>query len=182
MEGKQIRGRQEAAAGFEPPLDGIDNPVIGAGAEECVDFRQFTGGIVPVPFRETAGDDQAPAVPFCLVPGHLQDRVHCLLGGRFDESAGVHDDALGVRRVLGDRVTGGRKGPEHGFAVDQVPDAAEAVEINNHWHSISYSPVNSGFRFSMNAAIASMKSFDGMILELTDATYLSPSSILLPTP
>ncbi len=47
-----------------------------------------------------------------------------------DEAAGVDDDDLGVRRVVGHRVAGFGCDAEHDLAVDPVFRAPEADEVN----------------------------------------------------
>ena len=46
----------------------------------------------------------------------------------------------------------------------------------------AYFPVKLGLRFSANAETASIRSFDGIMFVLTEATYLSASSMVLPMP
>jgi hypothetical protein len=66
------------------------------------------------------------------VLGQLENRVDRLLLGPVDEGAGVDDQHVRLRRVLGQLVAGALGEAEHDFRVDEVLRTAERDETDFH--------------------------------------------------
>jgi len=76
--------------------------------------------------RQAAGNDQALAAIFGGAdPGGFEDGVHALLLRGVNERAGVDDDGVGRRGVVGDFHAAFEQRAEHDFGVHQIFGAAE---------------------------------------------------------
>ena len=107
---------------------------VGAGAEEVVHLGQLAGELVGVALHEAARDDELLAAAGALQLGEPHDGVDRLHLRALDEAAGVHDDHLGLLRILHEAVAGLRERPEHHLAVHPVLRAAEGVHVDAGRH------------------------------------------------
>ena len=95
-----------------------------AGPENGVDFGDFLSQFVSVPLGEATSHDKTRAVTVLFQLRHLQDGIDRLLLGFVDERAGVHDQYVGARRIVGQLVAGIAGHTQHHLAIDEVFRAA----------------------------------------------------------
>ena len=95
-------------------------------AHERVHFGQQFRQFVAEPLRQAAGNDEALAAIFRGADlGGFEDGVHALLLRGVNERAGVDDDGVGLRGVVGDFHAVLEQRAEHDFGVHQIFGAAE---------------------------------------------------------
>ena len=99
-----------------------------ASADDRVDLGDVFLDFVAVALDEASGNDELLGFAVRLKTGHLEDGVDRFLLGRVDEGAGVDDQDVGGRWIVGDPRAGVVEQAHHDFAVDEVFGAAEAHE------------------------------------------------------
>jgi hypothetical protein len=95
-----------------------------------IHLGHLAGELLGVALREAPRDHEALAGAGLLVVRHLEDRVDRLFLRFADEAARVHDDDLGVGRVVHVLEAGAARDAEHDLGVDPVLGAAEAYKMN----------------------------------------------------
>src|SRR5262245_49615937 len=113
--------------------DGADDVGDLAGAEDRVNLGDLFLQLVAIALGEAAGDDEAAAGAVLLVLRHLENRVDRLLLRAVDEGAGVDDQDLRARRVVGQLVPRLLREPEHDFGIDQILRTTERNQTNLHY-------------------------------------------------
>ena len=102
-------------------------------AHEGVHFGKELGQFVAKTLRQAAGDDQALAAVLRLAHfGGFEDGVHAFLLRGVNERAGVDDDDIGLRGVIGDLDAVLQQRAEHDLGVHQVLGAAEGDQADAH--------------------------------------------------
>ena len=95
-------------------------------AHERVHFGQELGQFVAETLRQAAGNDEAWPRLFAVADlGGFEDGVHAFLLRGVNERAGVDDDGVGLRGVVGDFHAAFQERAEHDFGVHQIFGAAE---------------------------------------------------------
>ena len=95
-------------------------------AHERVHFGQELGQFVAETLRQTAGNNQALAAIVRFADfGGFEDGVHAFLLRGVNEGAGVDDDGVGLRGVVGDFHAAFQERAEHDFGVHEIFGAAE---------------------------------------------------------
>ena len=95
-------------------------------AHERVHFRHEFGQFVAEPLRQAAGNNDRLAPPVRVAQFHgFENGIHALLLRGVNERAGVDDDGIGLRGVIGDFDAAFQQGAEHDFGVHQILGAAE---------------------------------------------------------
>ena len=97
-----------------------DLPVCSC-AKDSIDFRQLIVNLSGITLSKTSRDDQTAGFAMRLfVVSEIKDRADRLLFGRFDESAGVHDQDIGILRTHNNLQAGITQHLAHAFGIDQV--------------------------------------------------------------
>jgi hypothetical protein len=96
------------------------------GADEEVHLRQFAGQIFRVTLRKATSDDQFLEFTFLLKTRYVENRIDGFFLGRTDKAAGVHQDHVGVRRLLDHLVAVILQQARHDLGVHQIARATEA--------------------------------------------------------
>ena len=112
------------------PSNGLSDDVRNlhdlVNAHEGVHFGQELRQFVAEPLRQAAGNNQALAAIFGGADlGGFEDGVHALLLRGVNERAGVDDDGVSLRGVVGDFHAAFEQRAEHDFGVHQIFGAAE---------------------------------------------------------
>jgi hypothetical protein len=119
------------------PRNGFANDLSGAhyliDAHEGVDFGQKSGKLFRESLGQTAGDDQGLAgAPGLSEFGGFEDRFDTFFLGGIDERAGIDDQSIGLRGVIGDFDAILQEGPEHNLGIDKVFGAPERDHADSH--------------------------------------------------
>ena len=95
-------------------------------AHERVHFGQEPGQFIAKPLRQATGNNETLAAIFRGADlGGFEDGVHALLLRGVNERAGVDNDGVGLRGVVGDFHAVLEQRAEHDFGVHQIFGAAE---------------------------------------------------------
>jgi len=95
-------------------------------AHERIHFGQQFGQFITEALGQAAGNDEALTAIFRRADfGGFEDGIHALLLRRVNERAGVDDDGVGLRGVVGDFHAVLEQRAEHDFGVHQIFGTAE---------------------------------------------------------
>ena len=119
-------------AGAALAVEGADDVIDLAGAEDRIDFGNLRPQFLAVALGKAAGDHQPARPAVRLVLGHLEDGVDRLLLGRVDERTRVHHQHVGLGGLARDLVPGTFGKPQHHLGIDEVLGAAEGNQSNFH--------------------------------------------------
>ncbi len=112
-------------------LDDVSNLRDLINAHERIHFGHEFGQFVAKSLRQTAGNDDGLAALVCIAQfDGFKDGVHAFLLRGVNEGAGVDDDGIGLRGVVGDLDAVFQQRAEHDFGVHQIFGAAERNETD----------------------------------------------------
>ena len=109
---------------------GFDNVLQLVQSDNRIDLRQFLHDLVPVPFDQAPGGNEAPALPLGFERRHFKDGIDGFFLGRVNESAGIHDDYVRLGRIIGYLVSGLVQTSQHDLGINKVFGTSQADESN----------------------------------------------------
>ncbi len=103
---------------------GFENRFELAGADDCINLGNVLADLISVALHQASGDDQLSCRAGSLEASHLENRIHRLLLGRVDKTAGVYDQDFSLFRMGGQSRAGAIEQAHHHLGVDEVFGAA----------------------------------------------------------
>jgi hypothetical protein len=110
------------------PVNGFNDALDFAGADDRVDFGNLLENLVAIAFDQASSNDQFFGRAEFFVFGHFQNGVDGFFLRGFDEAAGVDDQDVGFVGARGQFVAVMRQKAHHHLAIDEVFVAAQTDE------------------------------------------------------
>ncbi len=104
----------------------LENFIDLRSADKRIDLGQLLHQVVAITFDQTTGDDDACGIALGFPASCFEDRVNRFLFCGFDEATRIHDDRVGLVRVIRYLVAGLGELAHHYLAIHEVLWASKA--------------------------------------------------------
>jgi hypothetical protein len=98
--------------------------------QDGINARHSLRECIAPPLRQTSGRDQH--LLWTLLTGHLPQLVYRFLSGVLDKAARIHDEYLGLTRIIDRQMTKVFEQASHPLGVHQILGAAQRLEVVLH--------------------------------------------------